>query len=200
MKGYIPGSLGRCNLGDSLADPLLRFRLLFFGAFHLDFRGYFSLLFRSRHLSFSRCLCTLFFFHGSSFLALFLLSTLANGFGLDWGRSLTAGKRTDSTATNGASYDYGVGIGQTLFGAQAYLQVFAFTGTSVTVTVEDSPDDSIWTALAAFTAVTAAPASERIETTRTETVDRYLRVATTGTFSNAVFLVTVSKNETDYPL
>src|ERR671914_549198 len=58
------------------------------------------------------------------------VQALANGYGLEWGRSLTAGKRTDSAATNGASIDT---TASASFGGQAYLQVFAFTGTDVTV-------------------------------------------------------------------
>lgn len=122
------------------------------------------------------------------------VSAQANGFGLEWGRQLTAGKRTDTAATSPAT-----GIDTTAsaaFGLQAYLQVFAFTGTSVTVTIQDSADNSTFAALAspaAFTVVSAAPTSERIAVTGT--VRRYLRVITTGTFSNAVFSVVAVKNE-----
>ena len=61
----------------------------------------------------------------------FKISMPANGFGAEWGRLLTAGKRTDSTATNGTSLDMAADAPGD-FGAQAYLHVFAFTGTSVT--------------------------------------------------------------------
>src|SRR5581483_249539 len=44
----------------------------------------------------------------------------ANGFGLEWGEQLTAGLRTDTTATAGPVTDDG---GSSAFGAQAYLQV-----------------------------------------------------------------------------
>lgn len=122
----------------------------------------------------------------------------ANGYGLEWGRSLTAGVRTDTGATNGSSIDYGAGIGQTTLGAQAYLQVFDFTGTDVTITVQDSTNDSVWANLVAFTQVTSGPTFERVATSATETVDRYLRVitTTTGGFSDLDFAVMVVKNET----
>ena len=81
---------------------------------------------------------------------------------------------------------------QTVFGAQAYLQVTQVTGTSVTVTVQHSPDNSTWSTLAAFTAVTAAPATQRL--TASGTVGRYLRAITTGTFSAASFAVAVNVN------
>lgn len=122
----------------------------------------------------------------------------ANGFGLEWGRQMTAGKRTDTTATNGSSVDFGTG--STTFGLQAYLQVFSFTGTSVTVTIQESSDDGSGDAFAnvtggSFTAATGVTA-ERIATSATQTVERYLRVVTTGTFSNAVFAVMVVRNDT----
>ncbi len=126
----------------------------------------------------------------------------ANGFGLEWGRTLTAGKRTDSGATNGATLDFGVTIGQTLFGAQAYLHVFAFTGTDCTIVIQDSASDFSAATLLTFTEVSAlggANKAERIQTaSRTETVDRYVRVATTTSagFSNLVFAVQIVKNET----
>lgn len=53
----------------------------------------------------------------------------------------------------------------TAWGAQAYLQVTAFTGTSVTAKVQHSADNSTWLDLAAFTAVTAAPAFQRVTAT-----------------------------------
>ena len=125
-----------------------------------------------------------------------------NGFGLEWGRTLTAGKRTDSGAATGTTLDYGATIGQTLFGAQAYLHVFAFTGTDATITIEDSTSDFSAVTLLTFTEVSAlggANTSERIQTaSRTETVDRFVRVTTTTSsgFSNLVFAVQVVKNET----
>ncbi|MFB4424803.1 hypothetical protein C5F59_027455 [Streptomyces sp. QL37] len=116
------------------------------------------------------------------------------GSGLEWCEGLTAGRRTDTTATNGATVD--LLTGPTAFGLQAYLHVFALTGTSVTVTIEHSADGLSWSALtgAAFTAVTAAPASQRIQTSRTQTVQRYVRAITTGTFTNAQFAVSAARN------
>ncbi len=130
------------------------------------------------------------------------IQTSANGFGLEWGRTLTGGKRTDSSATDGATLDFGATIGQTLFGAQAYLHVFAFTGTDATITIQDSTSDFAGVTLLTFTEVSAlggSNTSERIETaSRTETVDRYVRVITTtsGGFSDLVFAVQIVKNET----
>lgn len=122
----------------------------------------------------------------------------ANGFGLEWGRSMTAGIRTDGSATNGTSVDFGTG--STAFGAQFYLQVFAFTGTSVTVKIQESSDNGSGDAWAdvtggTFTAATGIT-TERIQTARGQTVERYLRAVTTGTFSNAQFAVVAVRNDT----
>jgi hypothetical protein len=123
------------------------------------------------------------------------VQALANGYGLEWGRSLTAGKRTDSAPTNGASVDFTDVT--TAFGWQAWLHVFAFAGTSVTVTIQDSADDAAFANLTggAFTAATGVT-SQRLEGGRTATVRRYLRAITSGTFSNAVFAVVFTRNLT----
>lgn len=127
---------------------------------------------------------------GSFTLATALTAT--QGTALEWGEQLTAGKRTDSSATNGASLD---GTASSTLGLQAYLHLFAFTGTSVTVKLQDSADNSAWADLtgAAFTVATARGA-QRIATTSGQTVRRYLRAVTTGTFSNAVFAVNAIRN------
>ncbi|WP_405531499.1 hypothetical protein OG592_26985 [Streptomyces avidinii] len=128
----------------------------------------------------------------------FAVQAQANGYGLEWCTQLTAGMRTDGSATNGTGVDFGTG--STSFGLQAYLHVFAFTGTSVTVKLQESSDNGVGDAWAdvtggGFTAATGIT-SQRIETARGQTVERYLRAVTTGTFSNAVFAVSVCRNDT----
>lgn len=125
----------------------------------------------------------------------FSVSAVSNGFGLEWGRQLTAGVRADTVATSPAT-----GIDTTAsasFGWQAYLHVMSFTGTSVTVTLQDSADNATFANITggAFTAATAA-GFERIAGANTATVRRYVRAITTGTFSNAQFAVVFVKNET----
>ena len=124
----------------------------------------------------------------------FTVQALANGYGLDWGIAGTPGVRTDTTATNGAlALDQGVT--STAFGLQAFLQVFAFTGTSVTVAVQDSADNVTYANVTGGVfAAASAIGVQRIETGRTQTVRRYLRVATTGTFTNAQFAVSIHVN------
>ncbi len=119
----------------------------------------------------------------------------ANGFGLEWGRQLTAGKRTDTTGTSPAT---GVDtLASASFGAQAYLQVFAFTGTSFTAKIQGSSDNSSFSDLSPSLTFAAASAigTQRVAVANNTVVPRYLRVITSGTFSQAVFSVVVVKNE-----
>jgi hypothetical protein len=123
------------------------------------------------------------------------VASQSTGYPLEWGQALTAGIRTDTAATNGTALDFGAV--STLFGLQAYLHVFAVTGTSVTVKLQDSADNSTFADItsAAFVAATTSGA-QRLQTGRTATVRRYVRVATTGTFSNAQFFCHFVRNAT----
>jgi hypothetical protein len=122
------------------------------------------------------------------------VSAQSTDYGLEWGQQLTAGQRTDTTATSPAT---GLdGGGSTTFGAQAYLQVFAFTGTSVTVTLQDSADNSTFAAIASPMAFAAASGITTERIAITGTVRRYVRAITSGTFSNAVFSVNFIRNDT----
>src|SRR5262249_52489991 len=126
---------------------------------------------------------------------MFSVSCEANGFGLEWGQALTPGLRTDGSATAASSansFDTG---GSLSFGAQMYVHLTAFSGTSVTISLWDSADNVTFNAVASLTttALTAAGAV-RIAIGNTATVRRYIAVATVGTFSNAVFAVNVIKN------
>lgn len=122
----------------------------------------------------------------------------SNGYGLEWGVLRTAGKRTDSGATNGASVDDGAA---SAFGLQAYLHVFEAVGTSVTVKLQQSSDNGVGDAWADVAGGTFAAATgigaQRIETARDLAVERYLRVVTTGVFSAATFGVIVCRNEVE---
>ncbi|NED75278.1 hypothetical protein G3I51_23730 [Streptomyces sp. SID9944] len=134
----------------------------------------------------------------------FAVSAQANAYGLEWGYLLTAGQRTDTAATTGTGVDFGVGSpplfnGQALYGAQAYLQVFAFTGTDVTIKVQDSADNTTFADVPGltFTAVAAGPAVQRIATASTQAVRRYLRAVTTttGGFTSCTFAVAATRND-----
>lgn len=121
------------------------------------------------------------------------VQALANGFGLEWGEQLTAGLRTDTSGTNGTSFDFGAA---TSLGWQAYLQVTAVTGTSVTVTLEDSANNTDFAVFtgSAFAAATG-PGTERLQGAAAATVRRYVRAVSSGTFSSATFSVVFVKNK-----
>lgn len=123
----------------------------------------------------------------------------ANAFWLDWGLTLTAGKKTDTVGSNGTGVDFAIYGAPSVFGGQFYLHVFAFTGTTCTIKIQDSADNAAFTDLAgaAFTAVTVAPNSQRLATGRAATTRRYLRVVTSGTFSSITFVVGATINITD---
>lgn len=133
---------------------------------------------------------------GDDGMITFGVSAQANAFGIEWGRQLTAGVRTDSAATNGTGIDT---LASASFGGQAYLQVFSFTGTDATVKIQDSADNATFADVAGFnfTQVTAGPTTERIALGNTATLRRYLRATTvtTGGFSSLAFSVNVIKNE-----
>lgn len=126
------------------------------------------------------------------------VQALADGYGLEWGVQLTDGIAAHTEADETASLDAGA---SSAFGLQAWLHVLSFTGDDATITIQESSDDGgsdTWADVVggAFTEVTAAPFSERIQTGRSLTVERYLRVATTTNagFSEMSFLVVVTRN------
>lgn len=119
---------------------------------------------------------------------------VANGYGVEWGNQLTAGKRSDTTATSPATgVDF---LASTSFGWQAYLQVFSFTGTSCTVTLQDSANNSAFAGFtsSAFVAATAI-GTQRISGAAGSTVRQYVRAITSGTFTECTFAVVFVKNE-----
>ena len=93
----------------------------------------------------------------------------------------------ESATGNHTSVD---GSAQTTNGAVANLHVTQFSGTDATVTIEDSTDDSVWGSLVAFTQVTGTT-SERVSVAGT--VERYVRVALTGTFTTVTFVVSFAR-------
>jgi hypothetical protein len=131
---------------------------------------------------------------------IFAVDALSNGSGIEMnGWQLTAGRRVDGSATAagaGNSYDTGASLA---FGAQMYVHLFAFAGTSVTIKVQDSADNITFLDIAGTslttTALTTANQAVRVAIPNTTTVRRYLAVGTTGTFTNADFAVMVVKNQ-----
>ena len=122
----------------------------------------------------------------------------SDGFGLEWGTMVTPGIETDTAAANGTGVDSGAG--STSFGLQAYLQTFDFTGTDVTVKLQESQDDGSPDSYAdvtggGFTQITSGDQhTERIATATNLTVERWIRVVTSGTFSAFEFAVMYVRN------
>lgn len=130
----------------------------------------------------------------------FSVNALPNGYGLEWGDQVTAGMRTDTGATAGTAFDSGAAT--TNFGLQAYLQVDAFSGTDITIKLQESSDNGADTYAdvvgGGFTQITTgqAPKAQRIATATNLAVERYLKVTTvtTGGFSSCTFAVMVVRN------
>lgn len=126
----------------------------------------------------------------------FNVDVQADKYGLEWGLQLTPGLRTDTAATLGTALDTTASVSQ---GAQAYLHVTAFTGTDVTIKIQDSADNVTFADVTGltFTTVTAVT-SERIATASGAAIRRYLRATTTtsGGVTSVTFAVNVVKNAT----
>lgn len=118
----------------------------------------------------------------------------SNAYGLEWGEQLTAGLRTDTTATIGTAFD---DTAATSLGGQAYFQLTAFAGTSVTIDIKSatSSGGTYATTGLTTTAMTAIGA-QRLATSGSTTINRFLKVVTTGTFTSAVFSVAFIRNAT----
>ena len=124
----------------------------------------------------------------------FKIEGQGNAYGLEWGIQLTAGVRTDSAATTGTFYD---NAAATSFGGQAYFHLTAFTGTSVTIDIQSATaSGGSYSSTGLTTTAMTAIGAQRLATANNLTINRYLKVVTTGTFSNAVFAVVFVRNQT----
>jgi hypothetical protein len=118
----------------------------------------------------------------------FAVQTLANLYGLEWCELLLS-KATHASATNGTSIDYGAV--ETLFGATVYVVVVSVATGSMTPEIQDSANNSTFAAITGMTlAANAAGDSgyQRVTATSpTQSIRRYVRIASTGTFTNAIW-------------
>lgn len=120
------------------------------------------------------------------------VDALGNAFGLEWGRMITAGMRTDTTPTTGAAFDQGAG---SVFGGQGYLQLQALVGTNVQVKIQHSTTSGgAYTDLIDFGSQTVAPNGFRVAVPNNTTVNEFLKVVTLGTFTYAQFAVVFVQN------
>ena len=132
------------------------------------------------------------------------VQALANSYGLEWGKLLTAGGQAILTgAPQTSGWDSGIATA-TEFGLQAWLHVLAFDGTDVTLAIQDSDDDDaggvgddyVNVTGAVFAQTTQAATSQRLETGRTQAVKRWLRVSATTSagFTSVTAVVAAVKN------
>jgi hypothetical protein len=123
----------------------------------------------------------------------FSIDSQANGVSLDWCETLTTGKETHSSAGSSTSRDDSAA---TSAGMVAYLEITDCDSGTPTVTIQESSDNGssdAWATVLSFTAVgyASAPTAERV--TVSGAVERYLRITTTGTFSNLDFCVSTRR-------
>ena len=111
----------------------------------------------------------------------------ANGSAVEFGEMMTAHDDTHASAGSGTVVDSGAASTN---GGAGYLQVLSVASGSVTVNLQESTSSGgSYSNFMTFSTVAAAaaPTSERV--TMSGNVARYLKVTTTGTFSNAVIAV-----------
>lgn len=128
---------------------------------------------------------------------IFSIDAESNRYAIEWGIGLTPGIASQSSA--GSLTGINDVAASTNFGLQAYLHVFSFTGTSVSIAIQESSDNGSGDPYADVTGGTfttaTGPTSERIQTGRALTVEKWLRIKTTGTFSALTFAVNVVRNK-----
>ena len=114
----------------------------------------------------------------------------ANGYGLEWGVMLTPGLRTDTAATTGPAFDQGAAGAH---GAQAYLQIVGFTGSSVDVVIQHATTSGgSYSTLVDFGSQSGIGAWRAVASG--STVNEFLKVVTSGTFTSVTFAVAVVTN------
>lgn len=123
---------------------------------------------------------------------LFLTQVLGNADPIEWGNTVTAGKITHSSAGSSTG---SIGT-QTTNGAVGYINIFSVGSGTPTFILQDSQDtsngiDGTWATLITF--ATQAQGAERKEVSGT--IDKGLRMTTTGSFANAVFAVGLRRGE-----
>ena len=116
---------------------------------------------------------------------------LGQGTPVEWGVLLQA-EATHASATSSSSKDDSASSAS---GIAAYLQLIDINSGSPTIKLQHSANNSSWSDLITFTAVSDGnePTAERKEASGT--VNRYLRVTSTGTFSNAKFVIMYRRGE-----
>ena len=116
----------------------------------------------------------------------------ASGVPLEWGNTLTTGKETHSSTAVSDSRDDGATTGYGLVGILSVTDVDSGTAT---VSIQESADNVTFATILSFVAVSAAAAPTAQRLTLSGAILRYLRVSTTGTFSNCDFCLVTRRGE-----
>ena len=122
----------------------------------------------------------------------------ANGYGLQWAFQATAGKRTDASATAAAAVSPLDQLTTTpgAFGGVMWAQVFSIGSGTPTIKLQDSTDNITYNDVTgATTGVVTAPSALRVALGSID-VNRYIKVVTTGTFTNLVMAVSFVRHRT----
>ena len=104
----------------------------------------------------------------------------------EFGEMLTAFDDTHASATDGTAID---NTTSSASGGAGYAHFLSLASGSVVVKIEHSSDNATWADLITFSTIGTSdvPTAERSEVTGT--VNRYVRVSSSGTFTNAVIAV-----------
>jgi len=114
-----------------------------------------------------------------------------NGMGGEFGEMLTAHDDTHSSAGAGTEVDSGASSSS---GGAGYVQVISLGSGSVVVNLQESTSSGgSYSNFMTFSTVAAAAAPSAERVTMEGTVQRYIKVVTTGTFSNAKIAVAFAR-------
>jgi len=112
----------------------------------------------------------------------------SDGNGLNWGVVLTDGpEQTDSSAASSASVDNAASSSN---GARAVISVESIASGSAVIKIQESTNDSAWSDMMTFSTVSGRTSEA---TSMEGTCARYLRVQTSGTFTDLVFVVQIAR-------
>ena len=113
----------------------------------------------------------------------------ADGASPSFGVLQTAGLETNAASDTYTAIDNGASSAS---GGRMSVQCTSIGSGSITLSLEDSADNVTYASLASFTAISAAGSSEIVSISGT--IDRYTKLVASGTFTNAVVIVGLSRS------
>lgn len=129
---------------------------------------------------------------GEGALELKVSCVASDGSPLGWGKQLTAGVDTFTVAAGESTSSLDFGAAST--GGFFTVHCTAFTGTTCTVRLQDSPDNSTFADVdASASTVFVSTGAARISLSPSVNIDRYVRGRITGTFTTVDLLISFVK-------